>query len=276
MIRKFSGLWMENGIELTPNEKEEEHITTTLPGVGQCVKDTEGHFTTLELKDTLFFHEELAERTEKEFTKQLNGYVKKLRLRKDPLFLFVALGNEEISADALGSETLKFLEVTEHLYQSGYPLNGKGRLAALKSNVSGITGIRSFDIIKGVVDRIQPDIVFAVDTLAAKRTKRLQRALQISDLGITPGSGVNNAKTRLNRESLGVPVVAIGVPLVIYVRHILTEFAERANLGSLPKEAEDLVVTPKEIDWSVTAFAKIIAGAINAVVHKNGFPARLF
>lgn len=261
MIRDFEGLWLDSGC-VAQSAAEGDTVRLYRPGVGYLTRDGGRHVATLELNDTLLFHETYTARVQREFTRLLIGFRRRQRLPANPLVLFLALGNEQIAADALGAETMKHLQITEHLHQAGFN-DGKGRLAALKCSVSGQTGVASFDVVKGVCDRIRPDWVIAVDTLAAKRTARLQRAIQISDGGITPGAGVGNAKTPVRADTLGVPVVAIGVPLVIYARHMLAE----SGATALPHSVRDLIVTPKEIDFTVETFGKLIARSINTVVH---------
>jgi spore protease len=205
----------------------------------------------------------------------LKDLLKKYKIDKNDVVLVVGVGNESMTADALGAKTLKYLEITEHFYRAGFQERGKGRLCGIAGNVSGVTGIDSFDVIKGVCERVKPSIVIAVDTLASKRISRLQRVIQITDKGLTPGGGVNNEKTELSRETLDVPVIAVGVPLVIYARHILTDYSGefdvklgRPDLKRAHEEINSLVVTLKEIDVSVEDFARVIGRAVNKAVHR--------
>ena len=208
----------------------------------------------------------------------LRALLKKHGVTKRDLVMAVGVGNEGMTADALGAKTLKYLDITEHLFAAKLKPRGKGRLSGVASGVSGVTGLESYEIVRGIADRVSPKIIFAVDTLAARQAKRLKRVVQISDRGLVPGSGVSNARAPLNAESLGVPVVAIGVPLVIYARNILLEYAGDCRLADLAcgkdnaynrsaKDLEDLVVTLKEIDIAVEDFAESLARGINAAVH---------
>ena len=164
----------------------------------------------------------------------------------------VGLGNPDLTADALGDRVFKRLAVNRHLSDdSKY-------LCALTPNVLGMTGIESFDIIAAVVDRIKPDAVIAVDALTAAASERIASAFQVTDSGITPGSGVDNHRRRIDRESLGVRVVSVGVPLVVYASTIARDYS-----GESKSRRGDMIVTPKDVDVLVDDCAKIIAGGIN-------------
>ena len=165
--------------------------------------------------------------------------------------LAVGLGNPDLAADALGDRVFKRLTVTRHLNPNKY-------LCALTPNVLGMTGIESFDIIAAVTDRIRPDAVLVVDALTAAATSRIASAFQVTDSGITPGSGVENHRRRIDSDSLGVKVISVGVPLVVYSSTIARDFCPNAECDS-----RDLIVTPKDVDILVEDCAKIIATAVN-------------
>lgn len=151
--------------------------------------------------------------------------------------LVAGLGNAAMTADALGVKVAQALSPQKGLY-------------LLSPSVFGVTGIESFEVVKGVVDRLKPSAVIAVDTLCAASKERLGTAFQLTDGGITPGSGVSNARRCLCRESLGTTVISIGVPLVIH-----------ASAYSGKAEGE-LIVTPKDVDFIVSDAALVIASAI--------------
>ncbi len=167
--------------------------------------------------------------------------------------LAVGLGNPDLTADALGDRVFKRLTVNRHLSPNKY-------LCALTPNVLGMTGIESFDIISAVVDRIRPDAVLVIDALTAAATGRIATAFQVTDSGITPGSGVENHRRRLDSESLGVKTVSVGVPLVVYSSTIAKDYC-----GAAEPCRGDMIVTPKDVDILVEDCARIIAGAINNV-----------
>ncbi len=163
----------------------------------------------------------------------------------------VGLGNPDLTADALGDRVFKRLTVTRHLNPDKY-------LCALTPNVLGMTGIESFDIISAVADRIRPDVVIVVDALTAAAAGRIATAFQVTDSGITPGSGVENHRRRLDESSLGIRTVSVGVPLVVYSSTIAKDYC-----GGAERSRCDMIVTPKDVDILVEDCAKIIAGAIN-------------
>lgn len=166
--------------------------------------------------------------------------------------LCVGLGNPDLTADALGDRVFKRLSVNRHLSPDKY-------LCALTPNVLGMTGIESYDIIHAVVDRIKPDAVVVVDALTAAATERIASAFQVTDSGITPGSGVENHRRRLDERSLGVRTVSVGVPLVVYASTIARDYSADAT-----PSRRDMIVTPKDVDILVEDCAKIISSAINS------------
>lgn len=166
----------------------------------------------------------------------------------------VGLGNPDLTADALGDRVFKRLSVNRHLNGD----NSKKYLCALTPNVLGMTGIESFDIISAVAERVKPDVIVVVDALTAAAASRIATAFQVTDSGITPGSGVENHRRRIDRKSLGIKVVSIGVPLVVYASTIAREYCSGAG-----DRGFDMIVTPKDVDVLVEDCAGIIADAIN-------------
>lgn len=171
--------------------------------------------------------------------------------------LAVGLGNPDLTADALGDRVFKRLVVTRHIDPDRY-------LCALTPNVLGMTGIESCDIICAVVQKIKPDAVIVVDALTAAATGRIATAFQITDSGITPGSGVENSRRRLDEETLGTRTISVGVPLVVYSSTIARDYG--GTEGSIGR---DMVVTPKDVDVLVEDCAAIIAGAINGAFSRG-------
>ena len=166
--------------------------------------------------------------------------------------LVAGLGNEGMTADALGALTA-----------DGVNVSGS-RLRTVKAGVMGATGVESFDVIKGVTDRIQPSLVIVVDSLAAASVERVCNVVQFSDGGITPGSGVSNHRKTLSKETLGVPVISVGVPLVVYASTIINEMCGGRCENNESDYVRSLIVTPKDIDILVRDCAKIISDGINA------------
>lgn len=196
--------------------------------------------------------------------------------------LVVGLGNRRITSDALGSRVTEGVLVTRHL-KDVLPSSLQNRLrgvCALSPGVLGVTGMETADMVRGTVSHAKPAAVIAVDALAARECARIGTTIQLSNTGIQPGSGVGNHRLGLTQETLGVPVIAIGVPLVVYTGVIVRD-ALHILLGDLPEneknrsdaellaqritadELGEMVVTPREIDELVGNLAQILALSIN-------------
>ena len=172
-------------------------------------------------------------------------------------FLIAALGNPDITPDALGSLTASNILVTRHLKDSS-DFNLFSSTALCRTGVLGTTGIESTAQIKMLCDSIHPDCVIAIDALAGADISRVCSTIQISDSGIAPGSGVGNSREEICFNTMGVPVISIGMPTVI----------DAAALSS-DVEFKSMFVTPRGIDSSVRSAAKLIAYGINLAIHKG-------
>ena len=181
----------------------------------------------------------------------------------DTLTLVVGLGNRDITPDALGTSVVSKLLITRHLKESMSNIfgSGIGSVCAIAPGVSGTTGIETADIIKSVISRVSPDLIIAVDALAAADIERISNTIQISDTGIQPGAGVGNNRDGLNEKTTGVKVIAIGVPTVID--------ASTISKTEIPKEMAPLMVTTKDIDLVIERSAKTVANGINLALHRD-------
>ena len=193
--------------------------------------------------------------------------------------MVVGLGNRQVTPDALGPMTVDRTLVTRHIFQE-LPDSVDERMqpvCAIAPGVLGVTGIETLEMVSALVDRVRPRAVIAIDSLAARDVGRVGTAIQLTDTGIQPGSGVGNHRRALNREAVGAPVIAVGVPTVIYASTIV-----RDALGKLGGEQEDLdkltedmlrnatgdmIVTPREVDDLVEDVAGIVALGINQALH---------
>ena len=175
--------------------------------------------------------------------------------------LVAGLGNRAITPDALGPEVVSRVFVTNHIKeQLKYDFVEKlGRVSAIAPGVLGTTGMETSEILRGVINEKKPDLVIAVDAFAASDMENISVTVQVSDTGLIPGGGVSNRRNAINEESLGVPVIAIGVPTVVDA-NILTN-------GEYSRG--ELVVTPKDIDIVIDRTAKVIANGINLAIHNN-------
>ncbi len=202
--------------------------------------------------------------------------------------LVVGLGNRMVTPDALGPAVCDSVFVTRHIHEYA-PQEVDERLgvvSAISPGVLGVTGIETGEIIEGVVSRLKPSLIIAVDSLASRSIERVRTTIQLSDTGIAPGAGIGNKRKAIDRQTLGVPVIALGVPLVVYaatIAHDLinatmekTKTEEKTKndlnriLSALTQQEEaEMIVTLKEIDKVVEDLARIIADALNIALHKN-------
>ena len=185
--------------------------------------------------------------------------------------LVVGLGNREVTPDALGPEVIGNLYITRHILREygEYAFPDK-KVAAISGIVPGVmaqTGMETLEIIKGIINETSPQLVIAIDALAARSVKRLGRTIQIADTGINPGSGVGNHRKGLNKETLGVPVVAIGVPLVVDAATIVYDACQDAD--KIPNGIVGMFVTPKNIDEMVKSLSYTISEALNMTFELN-------
>ena len=238
------------------------------PTVGCNKKDV---YFNLKIKETLYFKEDLKQELSSLLSSCLSYILRSYNYKMGDLVMVIGLGNQGMIADSLGGRTLEELNITSHLIRRRININA-GNLCGLGSSVSGVTGIESYDIIRGVVDRIKPKIIIAVDTLACSDLEKFQKVIQINNTGIEPGGGINNPKKKLSFATLSIPVIAIGVPLVIYTKDIIRQFLkENVDIAIKKKVSQaftSLVVTSKEIDIVVDDFSKVIASAINTCCSK--------
>ena len=175
--------------------------------------------------------------------------------------LVAGLGNRAITPDAIGPWAVENILVTRHLQKE---LPGCFcPVSAVSTGVMGQTGVESGELIQGIVEKVKPSWVIAVDALAARSVERLCNTVQIADTGIVPGSGVGNARKALNRESLGIPVIAIGVPTVVDAATLAEDLT-----GTAPEDSSrGMMVTPRDIDRRAAETARIIALGINLALH---------
>lgn len=190
--------------------------------------------------------------------------------------LIAGLGNVTITADAIGPKALEHVIVTRHIKASSPSLFnelGLFDIAALSPGVLSQTGVETTEIIKSLVDKISPSLVIAIDSLASKNLERLATTIQLSDTGISPGSGMGNRRSSLNEKTLGVPVISIGVPTVVDVSSltfgILEKYCKESVLEDFSENELEYFVTPKDTDLIITSLAKVIGYGINLAFHKN-------
>lgn len=219
---------------------------------------------------------------------------------RDSTTLVVGLGNWNVTPDSLGPKTVSHLMVTRHIFEylPDQVDEGVSPVCAISPGVLGVTGIETGEIVEGIVAKIKPDRVVAIDALASRKMERINSTIQVADTGISPGSGIGNKRKELSHDSLGVPVIAIGVPTVVdaatmasdTIDMVVDTMLRQAHEGNeffqmlqrmkgeerydLIREVLDpnvgsLVVTPKEIDDMITDMSKILANGLNIYLHRS-------
>lgn len=202
-----------------------------------------------------------------------------MKLKKMEKILVVGLGNRFITSDALGPGCANEIMVTAHLYANDEKemMRGTRNVAVISPGVMGQTGIESAEIVMNIVNGYQPDLVIAIDALATKNTRRINRVIQINNTGIRPGSGVGNHRLALNEETLHIPVIAIGVATVTSIGAILSESLSQLDVDECDQilqqvqdqNALDLVVTPKSMDDELQHLIYMVSRSLNEVLHPD-------
>lgn len=230
----------------------------------------QGRYLTLELDALICREEDAFPRA----CKALSTLLRELLPRpNDGPVLIAGLGNRMITPDAIGPQTADHVIATRHLVAQSPAIFADWRpVSALAPGVLGQTGVETGEVICGVLDRVRPAAVIAVDALAAGRLSRLLRTVQLADTGITPGAGVGNARAALNEETLGVPVIAVGVPTVVDGATLAHEIS--SQLGQPACEALDdlsqpVMITTRDIDREVADISRMIGYAVNTALHPH-------
>lgn len=203
------------------------------------------------------------------------------KITPDFRVLVTGLGNRAITADAVGPNTVDMLTVTRHVKSSNrlvFDSIGCCEMSAIKPGVLGQTGIESSELIKGAVEFVKPDIILAVDALAARSCDRLASTVQISDNGIHPGSGIGNRRNAITKESVGIPVIALGVPTVVDSSTLVYDALERAGIeeNEISEELKKVLdngksffVSLKESDVIITDIAGLLSESIEKAFTVN-------
>ncbi len=229
-----------------------------------------GHYVTVSFPS----HGEI-ESTEKEeliacVCNEIKNLAEKMHGENISKILVAGLGNRKITSDALGPLCTDNLHITRHLNTERGEIIYFPEVSALAPGVLGQTGIETLELIKGATERCSPDIVIVVDALASRSVARLARTVQLSSTGISPGSGIGNHRKKIDTESVGYPVMAIGVPTVVDSATLVLDALERAGISEYPEslttvleEGQSFFVTLKDTDLAVNELASIIFEALN-------------
>ena len=187
--------------------------------------------------------------------------------------LVAALGNADMTPDAIGPLTAENILVTRHLISSmPEQFSSLRGVAVVRAGVLGTTGVESAEVVQGIAKQISPSAIIAVDALAARRARRVCATVQLSDSGIVPGSGIGNHRAALNRQTLGVPVIAVGIPTVADAATLAADLLEAHGFGDFDPQQlrggeRNMTVTPRDIDAQVRHLSKITGYAINCALQ---------
>lgn len=262
------GLTALPGVEARDGYREGISVNTVkiLDGRGEkALGKPRGTYVTLTL-------EGLASREEGVFQRSVQAVAGELSplLEEVPekgLVLVAGLGNRAITPDAIGPKVHENVLITRHLVRQMPEHFGALRpVASLAAEVMGTTGVESGELVRAVCEKIRPACVVAVDALASRSVARLCKTVQIADTGITPGSGVGNHRMGLTRDTLGVPVIALGVPTVVDSATLAADLLGTDDLPDLGG-GKDLLVTPKDIDSQVNDLAKVIGYGLSMALQ---------
>lgn len=279
-------------------EAEEEQITDKIKVTRvkitneqgeKSIGKKQGNYITIDIKKMNIITEEEAEKASETLANELRKLVEnKIQSREE--VLVVGLGNEEVTPDALGPNVIKEIEVTRHIinYLPEYIDENERSVSAIAPGVLGTTGIETLEVIKGVVDNIKPKLLIVIDALASRSMERISSTIQLSDTGIVPGAGVGNTRKELTINTLGIPVIAIGIPTVVetavvvndaldlFIEKLQEEAKSNDYLNKLKEEDNyeqikealvprefNFIVTPKEIDELILNMSEIVAKGIN-------------
>lgn len=275
------------GVTVEEYEREDIHVhitkvTITTKNGARAMNKPMGSYITLEAPGMQETDEDYHREISAELARQLCGIIP--RSDEEQSVLVVGLGNRDVTADALGPGVVDHLFVTRHIVKEyGKAAYNKERMNLVSGIVPGVmaaTGMEAAEVVRGVVEQTKPDVVIVVDALAARSTRRLNRTIQVTDTGIQPGSGVGNHRNALTQESLGVPVIAIGVPTVVDAATIVGDAIERIRkengnaLGMLHAEGvrtmtelNNMYVTGKNIDEIIKRLSFTISEALNMALE---------
>mgnify|MGYP001187657531 CR=1 FL=1 len=290
-----------DGVEVVEESENDIRVTTVKvknEEGAEKIGKPKGNYITIDMPEFTSYDGETMDRVSQVVSEVLGRLI---TIGTEKTALIVGLGNWQVTPDALGPKVTEKIMVTRHL-KTVMPeaIDDSFRpVCCIAPGVLGITGIETAEIIKGVVEKIRPDVVICIDALAARRVERVNTTIQISDTGISPGAGVGNDRKKINEENLGVKVIAIGVPTVVdaititndTIDLVVDSLIKNSSSGtdfykmlkSLDKNEKeklikeiicsknnmDMMVTPKDIDLVINSLSKIIANGINMAVQPN-------
>ena len=285
-----------DGIEVDNNEIDENfkitRVKITNENGEKAIGKPIGNYITMDIKNIKIVDEEDIEKTSNILSEEIKKLVNEQIESKDDV-LVVGLGNMYVTPDSLGPKVVNDIEVTRHIikYLPQYIDENARPVSAVSPGVLGTTGIETSEIIYGIVEKTNPKLIIIIDSLASRSMDRISKTIQIADTGIVPGAGVENTRKEISKNTIGIPVIAIGVPTVVesavlvndcldlFIEKLQDEAKSNDYLNSLkqqdnyeeikevlvPKEY-NMIVTPKEIDELIDNMCKIVSSGINTAL----------
>ena len=273
-------------IEKISNENIKSSVVKIINEEGEkAIGKPIGTYVTVDIKNLRLADDDEIENASNIISEELASIVDE-KIGKQDEILVVGLGNQFVTPDALGPKVSQEIEVTRHLlkYAPECVIKGARSVCTIAPGVLGTTGIETLEIIKGVVDNVKPKLIIVIDSLASKSIERISSTIQISDTGIVPGAGVGNTRKELSKNTLGVPVIAIGVPMVvdlatitndcldIFIENLQNQAKSNDYLNNLKNQDNyeeiktalnprdyNMIVTPKEVDDLIENMKNIVA-----------------
>ena len=258
----------------------------------QAIGKPIGNYITIDIKNLKIADEEEIQKSAEILSNELKLIINKHIDYKDDI-LIAGLGNLHVTPDSLGPKVVSDIDITRHIikYMPQYIDENARPVSAISPGVLGTTGIETLEVLEGVIDKIKPKMLIVIDALASRSIERISSTIQLSDTGIVPGAGVGNTRKELSKKTLGIPVIAIGIPTVVesavLVNDCLDLFIEKLQekaksneyLNNLKEQDNyeeikealnpydyNMIVTPKEIDELIKNMASIVARGINLSV----------
>lgn len=267
-----------SGIECEEEQIEDMKITRvriTNEEGERALERKIGNYITIDVKKVHNITTEKEESIIKVFSDELKSIIE-MNSKPGDEILIVGLGNLYATPDSLGSKVVQNIEITRHIkiYLPDAIDPNTRSVSAITPGVLGTTGVETIEIVKGIVDNIKPKLVIAIDSLCSKNIDRINKSIQISDTGIIPGGGVGNKQEELSKDTLGIPVIGVGVPTVLDAATIVIDTLNSCEIDVSENEIVEkmklnnfnFIVTPKEIDSLIESMSLIVSEGINMSV----------
>ena len=290
---------IENQIDGIESEQEDvdenikiERVKITNENGEQAIGKPIGNYITIDVKKLKIAQEEEIKKAAEVVSKELKKIID-IHINKQEEILVVGLGNIYVTPDSLGPKVINEIEVTRHIinYLPQYVEEGTRMVSAIAPGVLGTTGIETLEILKGIIDNINPKLLIVIDALASRSIERISSTIQISDTGIVPGAGVGNKRQEISKRTLNLPVISLGIPTVVetavlvndsldlFITKLQEEAKSNEYLNNLKEEDNyeeikealnpkeyNLIVTPKEIDQLIENMKDVVSLGINMSV----------